>query len=145
MSKAIFAGSFDPPTKGHKEIVKKAASIFEAVYVVVFINPDKEYMFPTDERKKMLSDMLADIPGVRVDSCDGYVTDYAHAHGIDVIVRGIRDEKDTEYELSLARAYRDMAPDISVVFIPADREYEHVSSTLVREKLAKGEDISNLI
>ncbi len=143
--KAIMTGSFDPITVGHMEIIKKASLFFDEFYVVALINSEKEYTFSLEEKKAIMELATEDIPNVRVDAYDGLTVDYMHEHGIDKIIRGIRSTSDEEYEKRLAAIMKSYDPSFETIFIRSHGEMKHVSSTLVKDKLARGEDVSKLI
>jgi pantetheine-phosphate adenylyltransferase len=143
--KAIMTGSFDPITVGHMEIIKKASQFFEDFYVVALINSEKEYTFTLEEKKEFLALALADIPNVKVDAYDGLTSDYMHEHGITKIIRGIRSNSDEEYEKKLASLMKAYDSEFETIFIRSHGHFKHISSTMVREYLKKGEDVSDLL
>ena len=141
---ALIPGTFDPVTVGHLEIVKYAADIFDEVVVCICFNSEKTHLFAESERRNMLEKAVAPYPNVRVDVQHGMTADYAVSIGAEYIVRGIRNAKDTEYELKMADFnwnYRG----IRTLFVPARAEIAEISSTAVREKLAKGEAVSDML
>lgn len=135
--KAIVTGSFDPITLGHINIVKKACERFEQVYVVALNNEAKEYMFSLEKRKQLIEASLKNVKNVIVDAYDGYTSDYMHKHGINYIVRGIRNENDREYEKKLAEVMKSFDEHFETVFYNCAVEYRDLSSTLVRERIEK--------
>ena len=141
---ALIPGTFDPVTVGHLEIVKYAADIFDEVVVCICFNSEKTHLFAESERRNMLEKAVAPYPNVRVDVQHGMTADYAVSIGAEYIVRGIRNVKDTEYELKMADFnwnYRG----IRTLFVPARAEIAEVSSTAVREKLVKGEAVTDMV
>ena len=141
---ALIPGTFDPVTVGHLEIVKYAANIFDEVVVCICFNSEKTHLFAESERRNMLEKAVALYPNVRVDVQHGMTADYAVAIGAEYIVRGIRNAKDAEYELKMADFnwnYRG----VRTLFVPARADIAEVSSTAVREKLAKGESVDSLV
>lgn len=141
---ALIPGTFDPVTVGHLEIVKYAADIFDEVVVCICFNSEKTHLFAESERRNMLEKAVAPYPNVRVDVQHGMTADYAVSIGAEYIVRGIRNAKDTEYELKMADFnwnYRG----IRTLFVPARAEIAEVSSTAVREKLVKGEAVTDMV
>ena len=142
--KAIMTGSFDPITVGHMEIIKKASLFFDEFYVVALINSEKEYTFTLEEKKTIMELATQDIPNVKVDAYDGLTVDYMHEHGIDKIIRGIRSTSDEEYEKRLAAIMKSYDSSFETIFIRSHGEMKHISSTLVKDKLARGEDVSKL-
>lgn len=141
MSKVLLAGSYDPITNGHAALVRKCAELFDEVFAVVFINAEKNCRFSLDERKDMLRLAFADLNNVTVDSYEGMTVDYARKHGINILVRGVRGAADIEYEMVMANNNREYAPEITTLFLPADKELSAISSGGVREKLKRGESI----
>ena len=143
--KAIMTGSFDPITVGHLEIIKKASQFFDDFYVVALINSEKEYTFTLDEKKEFLALALKDMPNIKVDAYDGLTADYMHKHGITKIIRGIRSNSDEEYEKKLASLMKAYDPEFETIFIRSHGHFKHISSTMVRDYLKKGEDVSDLL
>ena len=142
---AIVTGSFDPITLGHIEIIKKASTFFEKLYVVALINKDKEYTFTMEQKKELMRLSLDGMENVVIDAYEGLAADYMHKQSLTKIIRGIRNSDDEKYEKKLAEAMRAFDPSFDTVFIKADEKYGSVSSTLVRKKLADGESLSGLV
>jgi pantetheine-phosphate adenylyltransferase len=154
MSRAIIPGSFDPMTLGHKQVIAAAAEIFDEVVVLVMHNDMtkyvkdakvKEYAFDTDARVHIARLTCADIPGVRVETRGGLLIDAFDEFEGSAIVKGIRNEQDFAYEQIHAAWNLAHNPRAHTLYLPADPEYAHVSSTLARERLAKGEDLSDIL
>ncbi|MBE6624091.1 MAG: pantetheine-phosphate adenylyltransferase [Ruminococcaceae bacterium] len=143
--KAIITGSFDPITLGHIEVIKKASSFFDELYVVALLNEKKEYVFSLDEKKEIMELSLQDYPNIIVDAYSGLTADYMHNHGIKKIVRGTRSDADREYEEKLADAMKSYDKDFETILIKSDDEYSHISSTFVRECLKKGESLDGIV
>ena len=143
--KALVCGSFDPVTKGHIDLIKRAAAMFESVTVGIFVNSEKTYMFSVDERSNMLEIATEEMKNVEIDISEGYVADYVKEHGIGVIVKGVRNSVDYEYELRMAKYNKEHAPNTETVFLPASDETESLSSSLVKKLFASGEDISRYV
>lgn len=143
--KALVCGSFDPVTNGHIDLIKRAAAMFESVTVGIFVNSEKTYMFPVDVRRNMLEIAAEEIKNVEIDISEGYVADYVKEHGIGVIVKGVRNSVDYEYELRMAKYNKEHAPDTETVFLPASDETESLSSSLVKKLFASGEDIGHYV
>ncbi|MBO4413625.1 MAG: pantetheine-phosphate adenylyltransferase [Clostridia bacterium] len=139
MKKALITGSFDPITTGHLDIITRAAAIFDAVFVVAFENAGKKCMFSPEKRLALMARACSGIKNVVTDYYDGYVVDYMKIHGIDVIVRGIRDADDAVYELMMAHNNRRYYEKAETVFLPASEGLENISSTAVREAVLRGE------
>ncbi len=142
---AMFPGSFDPPTLGHVDIIKRAASLYDTLYVVVADNINKKSMFTAKERLEMFEEILKDCPNVKVCIWDGLVVDFAKANDIGVIVRGVRALNDFNYEFELAALYRQMCPEIEVLFMPTDMKFSLTRSSSIREMAAFGADISKMV
>jgi len=142
MMKAMYPGSFDPITLGHLDIIKRAASMLDQLYVVVMINPLKKYFFSIEERKKLIRESLEGINNVTVDDHEGLLVDYARKNNINVVVRGLRAVTDFEYELQMANANRKLYDKLETVFFMTDEKYSFLSSSLVKEVAMLGGDIS---
>ncbi|MBQ9121735.1 MAG: pantetheine-phosphate adenylyltransferase [Clostridia bacterium] len=142
---AIVTGSFDPITVGHVEIVRRAAEMFDRVYVVALSNEEKTHMFSSSERKEMIRLATEDISGAIADAYEGMTADYMHVHGITTIVRGVRGEQDRAYEQYVAKCMRAFDPAFETVFVEAADKWANVSSTLVRRRIRAGESICDLV
>lgn len=129
--RAVFPGSFDPATRGHLNVARRAAGLFDEVVVCVLTNPKKSGRLPLPERLAMLAEMTADLANVTIGSSAGQLlVDYCRQAGISVIVRGTRTPGDLEHEVTLALANRDLGR-IETLFLPADPTHAYVSSTLI--------------
>lgn len=140
----IMPGSYDPVTLGHLDVIRRVAEHEDEVYVVIFTNPNKEYTFSLDDRVAMLMLATDDIDNVFVSYSLGYVVDYMREHGIDRIVKGYRTEADLAWEREQAE-YNLKHGGYETELILADEKYSHVSSTLVRERLSRGERADDLL
>ena len=154
MSRAIIPGSFDPMTLGHKQVIAAAAEIFDEVVVLVMHNDMtkyvkdaevKEFAFDTEARVHIARLTCADIPCVRVETRGGLLIDAFDEFEGSAIVKGIRNEQDFAYEQIHAAWNLAHNPRAHTLYLPADPAYAHVSSTLARERLAKGEDLSDIL
>jgi pantetheine-phosphate adenylyltransferase len=149
MRRAIFPGSFDPPTNGHLDILRRSLPLFDEIIVAVLNNPDKNPFFSVEERCDMLREIIPSISNgnceVTVDSFSGLTADFARRSGASAIVRGIRAVSDYEYELRMALMNRKLEPEIETVFLMADEEYSYVSSTLMKQVLMLGGRVAGLI
>ena len=143
MSKAILPGSYDPITRGHIEIIKKAASIFDEVFVALMINPQKEYMFKKEDRVSMARIACEDIPNVTIVYDEGMLVDLFDRLGADAIVKGIRNKTDYEYESDMAQYNERRNPRAVTLLLPCEPEYASVSSSSVRKAWQEG-DLSTL-
>lgn len=144
MTVAIYPGRFDPVTAGHLDIVQRAAKLFERVVVAVFEAPDHDTLFSAEERIALFRDATKAFEGVEVKGFGGLVVDCARAEGAGVIVRGIRMTADFEYEFEMALMNKKLAPDIDVVCLITDIQYQFVRATLLKEVARLGGDIAGL-
>ena len=139
---AIIPGSFDPPTLGHYDIVRRAAMMFDKVYVVAFVNASKIGAFSAENRLAMLRAAFEGLPNVEVDVSDELLAGYAKKKGVGVLVKGARNATDFDYEMSLSLINRSIEAELDTVIIPTKAEYQHISSTMVRELIKYGCDYS---
>ena len=139
---AIYAGSFDPPTYGHLDLVERASRLFPRVVVALGRHPTKHPLFSVEERTALLSELCAPFDNVKVDSFEGLLIEYGKELGARVIVRGLRAATDFEYELQIAHANADLRPEIDTVFLPTRTNYGFISASLVREIAMHGGDIN---
>jgi len=145
MKTAVFAGSFDPPTFGHLNIIQRGAGLFDHLIVLVAVNGSKKYLFSEEERLSMMRELLKDIPNVTVDSCSRLVVDYAREHNAKVLLRGVRNFSDFSYEFDLSLLNKGLATDIETVFLPTDPEYFVMRSSSIKEMASFGGDISKMV
>lgn len=141
----MYPGTFDPITNGHHELVRRAARIFDEVVVAVAASPHKAPMFALEERMQLARNALADLDNVRVDGYTGLTVGYAKAHGLQVVIRGLRAVSDFEYEFQLASMNRHLETGVETIFMTPAEQYTFVSSTLVREVAALGGDVTALV
>jgi pantetheine-phosphate adenylyltransferase len=142
MKRAIYAGSFDPMTFGHVDVVERAAKLFPEVYVAVGRHPTRNPLFDGEERLHLIEQVCGSMRNIHVSSFDGLLVDYAREIGAGVIVRGLRVGADFEYELQIAQANADLAPELETIFLPTRAEYAFISASLVREIARHGGDVS---
>ena len=143
--RAIYPGSFDPPTNGHLDLIQRGSKIFEELVVAVLRNSEKTPMFSVAERRQMLQELTADLKNVRIDTFDGLMVEYAKSIDAMCVLRGIRAISDYEYELQMALMNRKIEPTLETVFMmPADK-YSYVSSRLVREVAQVGGPVKGLV
>ena len=142
--KVLIPGSFDPPTNGHIEVIKRASNVFDEVFVGVVVNPQKNPMFEVGEREKMLSEIFDGITNIKVESFEGLLVDFAKEMKINAIVKGLRAMTDFDYEFQMAQMNFNLA-DFETIFIPASPEYGYVSSSMVKEIYSYGGDVSALV
>ena len=144
MRRAVCPGSFDPPTNGHVDIVRRAAALFDEVVVAVGVNVSKSRLFAPEERLEMLRETLAELPGVRVEGFTGLLTDYCRDRGVQAIVKGLRAGGDFDYELQMAQMNAHLTG-VETVFLPTAPGHGFVSSSLVKEVASLGGDVSALV
>ncbi len=145
MIKAVYAGSFDPVTNGHLDIIIRAAKLFGALTVLVMRNGDKQPIFSLSERVTMLQNCVRDIPGVHVEQAEGLLADYARKNGVKVLVRGLRGACDVEPEFTGAYYNKQFFPGLETVFLAADPSLIHISSSAIKEAVRLGGDVSTLL
>lgn len=129
---AIYAGTFDPITLGHLDLIERASKLFDNLIVLVGVNAGKSPMFSVDERKDMISNSITHILNVKVDTFDGLIVKYAKKYNAKVLLRGVRAFQDFEYELQMALINRRLDGDIETVFLMPKNEYSFLSSTLIK-------------
>lgn len=142
---ALYPGTFDPITNGHKDLVRRAASIFQRVIVAIAANPNKAPMFNLDSRVDMARRVLLDIANVEVVGYSGLTVEFARARKATVVVRGLRAVSDFEFEFQLANMSRHLAREIETVFLTPQEQFTFISSTLVREIAVLGGDVHEFV
>lgn len=142
---ALYPGSFDPPTNGHLDLIRRAARLADRLIVAVATNPSKTPLLPGEERLALLRELAAGLPNVTVDRFDGLVVEYARKTGATLVVRGARGAGDFEYEQRMAVMNRHLFPDLDTVLLAPAPALAHVSGTLVREVARLGGDVSGLV
>jgi pantetheine-phosphate adenylyltransferase len=142
---AIYPGTFDPITNGHKDLVRRAAGMFDRVVVGIASNPGKTPMFTLDERIAMARHVLADIPNVEISGYTGLTVDFARQLGVGLVVRGLRAVSDFEFEFQLANMTRHLSRDIETVFLTPQEQFTFISSTLIREIAVYGGNVSEFV
>jgi pantetheine-phosphate adenylyltransferase len=140
---AVYAGSFDPVTFGHLDLIDRASELFDRVIVAIGVHPTRKALFTADERIALLMEVTKGNPRVVVERFDGLLIQYCQRVGARVIVRGLRAATDFEYELQIAHANADMAPGVDTVFLPTRANYGFISASLVREIASHGGDVSH--
>lgn len=145
MKTVVCPGSFDPVTNGHLDIIERAAALFDKVIVVVMVNAAKTPLFTTEQRVDMLRRSTAHLGNVVVDSHDGLLAVYAREQGATVIVKGLRALSDFEYEFQMALTNRQLNEELETVFLTATDDKMYLSSSLVKQVAAYGEDVSKFV
>lgn len=142
MRTAVFAGTFDPVTLGHVDVVRRGLSLFDEVVVAIGHNAGKQRVLALDVRIRLVVEATAGLGNVRVEAYEGLTVAYAHRIGAVAILRGLRDANDLGFEAPIAHANRQMAPTVETVFVLTDPALAFVSSSLMREIVAAGGDAS---
>ena len=145
MSKAIFPGSFDPPTIGHINIIERAASLFDELHVVVADNIEKRYLFTPEERIELLRKSLPDSRNIIYSVHSGLTVDYAREHSISIMIRGVRDAGDFSYEFEMAMTNKLLYPELEVLFMPTDPKYFLIRASQIKELAQFGADFSSMV
>ena len=143
--KCVFAGTFDPPTLGHKSMIETCAKLFDEVVVAVMVNPDKTPCFSAKERKEMLALDVGCLPSVRIVEFSGTVAELLAKEDTKIYVRGIRNSIDLDYENANFYASKKLDEEITAVYIPCPQELLHVSSSLVRNSLKFGTSLDEYV
>ena len=139
---AVYAGSFDPVTLGHTDLIERAAQMFSDVIVAIGVHPSRNPLFSIKERMRLVSAVSTHLPNVAVESFDGLLIEYCRKRGARFIVRGLRAVTDFEYELQIAHANADLCPEIDTMFLPTRTKNGFISASLVREIASHGGDVS---
>jgi pantetheine-phosphate adenylyltransferase len=142
---AVYPGTFNPLTRGHEDLVRRAMKLFDRVVVAIAASPGKSPLFSLEERVDLARRVLGDIPGVSVTGYDGLTVDFAREHKLAVIIRGLRAISDFEYEFQLATMNRHLTDQVETVFLTPTEHYTFVSSSLVREVAEHGGDIAAFV
>ncbi len=143
--RAIYPGTFDPITRGHVDIARRAGRMFDEVIVAVAISDAKNPLFSLEERVEVCRESLLCIPNVSVQGFEGLLVDFAQAQAASIVVRGLRAVSDFEYEMQLAGINREMSPEIDTVFIASSHEFQFLSSTMVREIARLGGKVERFV
>lgn len=142
---AVVPGSFDPITNGHLDIIKRAADVFDIVYVAVLNNSSKKPLFTIDERMALIAEVTKDISNIRIESSSGLLIDYAQAKNAKAIVRGLRAVSDFEYEMQITSMNRFLDESIETFFIMTKNQYSFLSSSIVKEVAQYGGSVTGLV
>ena len=143
--KAIFAGSLDPITNGHLDIIFRASKLFDELQIGVLVNPNKKGLFTLEERVDLIKACTEELDNIKVIEFQGLLVNYCKDNGIDTLVRGVRSEADVNYELQMAHMNKELNSDIKTIFLPTNKKYSFVSSSLIKEVLVFGADVKNFV
>jgi pantetheine-phosphate adenylyltransferase len=144
MRRALFPGTFDPPTNGHLDILRRASALFDEVVVAVAVNPEKNPVLDAKERMRLLKEISKDLPNVKVTRFEGLAVNFARRESCSVLLRGIRTVTDFEYEYAMAAANRTIG-NVETLFLVSAEEFAFLSSRLIREAASFGGDISHFV
>lgn len=142
---AIYPGTFDPITRGHEDLVRRAAGLFDKLILAIAESPSKRPYFTLDERVKMAGEILADMNNVEIVGFNTLLMDFVHERGAKVIVRGLRAVSDFEYEFQMAGMNRSLYPEVETVFLTPGEQYMFISATMVREIARLGGDVGKFV
>ncbi len=145
MTTAVFPGSFDPPTLGHLNIIERSSKLFDAIDVVIAVNPDKKYLFDDKERFDMLSELTKGFLNVSVHICNTLIVDYCKKVKANVLLRGIRNTNDFSYEFDLSLVNRSLNQEVETLFVPTEQRYFLIRSSSIKELARYGGDISGMV
>ena len=145
MTIAVYPGTFDPFTRGHEDLVRRASSIFIKLIVGVADSRSKKPIFSLDERIEIAKEVLGHYPNVEIAGFSGLLKDFAREHSARVIVRGLRAVSDFEYEFQMAGMNRYLLPDVETLFLTPSDQYQFISGTFVREIALMGGDVSKFV
>jgi len=143
--KALYPGTFDPPTNGHLDLIQRGARIFDRLTVAILVNPVKNPLFTVEERVEMLEEVAVPLGNVFVATFDGLMVEFARQQGASAVLRGIRAISDYEHEFQMALMNRRLAPEIETVFLQPAGRYSFVSSRMVKEVFSFGGDVTGLV
>jgi len=144
-SRAVYPGTFDPITRGHEDLVRRASTLFDEMIVAVADSRGKSPFFTVDERVAMARETLAPFDNVRVEGFSGLLMDFLHKHDAKIILRGLRAVSDFEYEFQMAGMNRNLFPDVETLFLTPAEQYMFISATMVREIASLGGDVSPFV
>jgi len=143
--KAIYPGTFDPPTNGHVDLIQRGSKLFDHLTVAILVNPVKNPLFTVQERVEMIEEVTRPLGNVSVATFDGLMVEFARREGASAVLRGIRAISDYEHEFQTALMNRRLAPEIETVFLQPAGRYSFVSSRMVKEVFSFGGDVSGLV
>ncbi len=142
---AIYPGTFDPITRGHEDLVRRAATLFDTLILAIAESPAKKPRFSLDERVEMAHEVIGDLPNVQIVGFNNLLMSFVHERGAKVIVRGLRAVSDFEYEFQMAGMNRSLYPEVETVFLTPGEQYMFISATMVREIARLGGDVGKFV
>lgn len=146
MRTAIYAGSFDPVTNGHLDIIERAANMFDSLTVGIAVNSSKEPLFTLEERKYIIAKVTEHIPNIKIDVFNGLLADYVNKHSFDTVVRGLRATTDFEYEIQMAQMNARLYDEnVETIFLMTDPRFSFMSSSMAKEVCSLGGSIQGLV
>ncbi len=145
MVRAVYPGTFDPLTRGHEDLFRRASKLYGEVVIGVADSRSKRPLFTLDERMQIAREALADVPNLKIAVFRGLAVDFVKAHDAQVILRGLRAVSDFEYEFQLAGMNRQLMPGLETVFMTPSEHYQFISATLVREIATMGGDVTKFV
>ncbi len=145
MKRAIFPGSFDPITLGHVSVIKRGLPLFDELIIAIGVNSNKKAMFSLEKRKKWIEEIFAGEQKIKVETYEGLTVDYCKKIGAKFILRGLRTSADFEFERGIGQVNRMLAEEIETIFILTEAKYTPVSSSIVRDIIKHGGDITGLV
>ena len=145
MKIGVFAGTFDPITKGHEQVIKKSVGLFDKLIVALCVNPEKHTLYSVDDRLEMLNAVCKNYKNVEVVYHEGMLVDLLKQKGSVYSVRGVRNNTDYEYENNMHFVNKKLYSDIVTIYLPCDEEFLDISSTAVRNAIKKGEDLDKFL
>ena len=145
MTKVIYAGSFDPITNGHIDIVNRAKKLFDEVYIGVIHNPDKQALFTIDERIQLIQKVFEDDSAIVVEGFKGLLVDYARQKNVFTFIRGLRAVSDFDFEFQMSHTNRSLESKMETVFLMTDTNYSYLSSSLVKQLASLGGDLKGFV
>lgn len=145
MKVAIYPGSFDPFTYGHKNIIERGVRVFDQVIVAVAHNTSKKTVFTVEERVEILNEVFKDREDVRVDYFEGLLVEYIKRMGTNIVLRGMRTVSDFEFEMQMALANKTLSSELETVFMVTDSEFSHISSSVIKEVISLNGSASHMV
>ncbi len=142
---AIYPGSFDPLTNGHRNVIERGVKVFDTVVVAVAHNTSKKTIFTLEERVEILNEIFGDREDVKIDYFEGLLVDYVKKRGTNIVLRGMRTVSDFEYELQMALANKSLSQELETVFMVTDSEFSHISSSVIREVVSLGGSAEKMV